>query len=125
MDSPPTNFVQRIQAKLAESRFFTFSLLLHVVIVIMAGSVVIFKHIADPPDFAAEGGSGLVADEAVSAPPPPSPEVQQQTFTPTQPTVNAPNVEAIVSTSTAPASFQLQASVPSLKAPASADMNKE
>src|ERR1700722_10042638 len=90
-----TNFITRIQLKLAASRFFTFSLLLHVVIVIMAGSVVIFKRFADPPDFAAEGGGGLVQDEASAEPPAAQPETPQQTFTPTQPTVNAPSVDVI------------------------------
>ena len=49
MDDPEKpNLITRIQLKLAASRFLTFSLLLHVVIVIMAGSVVIFKRFADP-----------------------------------------------------------------------------
>jgi len=119
------NLLTRLQLKLAASRFFTFSLLLHVVIVIMAGSVVIFKRFADPPDFAAEGGGGLVQDEAAAEPPAAQPETPQQTFTPTQPTVSAPSVDVIATTATTPTSFQMQTVQPTMKAPASADMNKE
>src|SRR6201996_3030701 len=114
----PPNLLQRFQAKLAESRFFTFSLLFHVVIVILAGSVVIMKQIVSPPDFAAEGGGGLVADEASAQPPPSEPEMQQQTFTPQTPQVNTPSVtEAIVSNVASPTAFQMTQSMPTLKAP--------
>ena len=40
---PPQPFMQRVQKRLAASRFFTFSLLLHVGIVLVAGSVVLMQ----------------------------------------------------------------------------------
>ncbi len=128
MDNPQElNFVQRLQAKLAASRFFTFSLLLHVVIVMMAGTIVIQQIASEPPDFAAEGGDGLVMDESTQLPPPPStPQIQQQTFTPTTaPQVNTPAIDMITSATANPTTFQVQAALPQIKAPSSQDMNKE
>ena len=123
-DEPKLTPIQKFQAKLAASRFFTFSLLLHVVIVILAGSVVIFKHMADPPDFAPEGGSGIVAEEVSATPPPQDDQQQQQVFTPTQPTVTTPTVDVIVSNSTTATAFQMAPTVVSIKAPASDTMEK-
>jgi hypothetical protein len=89
--------MKRIQEKLAASRFFTFSALLHVVLVVMGGSVVLFKQYVEPPDFVSEGG-GLVTGEVTAQPPEPEPEMSQQSFTPEMPTVSAPIVTAITTT---------------------------
>ena len=43
--------VKRLQARLAASRFLTFSLLLHVVLVVTAGSLVLFRRDIPAPDF--------------------------------------------------------------------------
>jgi hypothetical protein len=112
--APRKPFVQRVQEKLAASRFLTFSLLLHVVLVVMGGSVVLFKQYVAPPDFAPDGP--LVGSETVVRPP--EPEVVQVTevLTQTQPNISAPTVSAIVSATTQASSFQLvSAPVPIVK----------
>jgi hypothetical protein len=120
------SLMQRIQAKLAASRFFTFSLLLHVVIVMLAGSVVIVNTMTAPPDFAAEGGDGLVMDEsAAEAPPPQQPQVQQQQFTPTTPQAPSQTIDMIVANTNTPNAFQVAPIMPSIKAPPTADMDKD
>ncbi len=117
MDEAPQKkpLAKRIQEKLAASRFFTFSLLLHVILVVVGGSVVLFKAYVAPPDFVAEGGP-LGADVAPSPQETP-PDLTPQTFTPEQPTVSAPSVSAITSTSMAPTAFTMAAApVPVMKA---------
>jgi hypothetical protein len=121
---PERTFMQKLQEKLAASRFLTFSILFHIIIIVFAGGVVIVKNMADDSDFAAEGGGGLLNEETAAAPEPPEPQVQQQqVFTPTQPTVNTPAVDAIVSNSATNTTFSMQAAMPVIKAPASDAMN--
>jgi hypothetical protein len=111
LQEPPKSLKQRIQERLAASRYFTFSLLLHVIIVVMGGSVVLFTQMSEPPDFTSDGGGGLV--ESVSAQPPPdNPEVSEaQEFAPDQPQIAAPTVSAITTTSSIQTNFQM-ASIP-------------
>src|SRR3954453_5417594 len=94
--SESKSFMKRFQERLAASRFFTFSLLLHIALVFILGGVVLFKAYVEPPDFVAEGG-GLVGDEQAAQAPPPDtpPDVTQQTFTPETPQVNAPTIDTI------------------------------
>jgi len=117
-------FSKRLQAFLAKSRFATFSVLLHVVIVVMAGSVVLFRKYTEPPDFTAEGGEGLVSSETQAQPPPPT-DQPQETFTPVAPTVQAPQLSAITANTASPTSFQMPTAVPQVKAPAAATMNSD
>src|SRR4051812_33242926 len=118
-------FIERFQAKLAASRFFTFSLLLHVVIILLVGTKIITSYAGGTPDFAAEGGGGLVAEEvAAEQPPPAAPQVQQQ-FTPQTPTVATQNLDVITAVSTSPTAFQIAPSMPQVKAPPAADMSKD
>ena len=60
---PP--FSQRLQERIAKSRFFTFSLLLHVVIVVLAGGAVLFHRMPDAPDFAPPDGEILKVEEKI------------------------------------------------------------
>ena len=114
MDSPhEKSFAQRIQEKLAASRFFTFSMLLHVILVIMGGSVVLFKQYTEPPDFVSSEGGLLSTDTSVQPPPEEPPDMSQQ-FTPEAPSVVAPTINAITTTATNPTNFQM-ASVPVMK----------
>jgi len=116
-------FMKRLQERLAASRFFTFSLLLHVIIVILGGSVVLFKQFVEPPDFVSEGG-GLVSGDTAAAPPPDDkPNVEDQVFAPDQPSINTPTVDAITSTSTVPTTFKMT-SVPTPIKPVDSDMTK-
>ncbi len=112
MDHSPRqkSFSQRLQEKLAASRFFTFSLLIHAVIVVMGGSVVLFHQYVAPPDFTAEGGV-VGSDTAVAPQVEQLPDPTVQNFTPEAPSISAPSISAITSTTTATTSFQM-ASIP-------------
>ena len=111
---PPKPLSVRIQEKLAASRFLTFSVLLHAVLVLMGGSVVLFKQYVEPPDFAAS--DGLVAgDVQVQAPPEQPPDLTQK-FTPEAPTLNAPTLSAISTTNVSTPTFQVAAVAPVMKA---------
>lgn len=106
-----------MQAKLAASRFFTFSLLLHVVLVVMGGTVVLFQQITEPPDFVSEGGDLVAGDTTPQAPPEQPPDMSQQTFAPTVPQVTAPQLAALTTTNISTPSFQVAAAVPAVKMP--------
>ena len=110
---PPKSFLQKLQERAAASRFLTISVLLHVALIVMGGSVVLFKHMAEPPDFTS--GDGLVADSVeVSAPPEQKPEVQEQ-LPPQAPSLSAPSLTAITSTAAAP-TFAVATVAPTIKA---------
>ncbi|MEO7317983.1 MAG: prenyltransferase/squalene oxidase repeat-containing protein [Chthoniobacteraceae bacterium] len=97
-----------MQEKIAQSRFFTFSLLLHVVIVVLGGGVVLFHKSIDAPDFTSEGGDLMSAETSVQAPVEQPPDMtQQQTVTPDAPSITAPTVSAITTTATNNTSFQM------------------
>ena len=118
MDDPTNDsFTKRMQAKLAASRFFTFSLLLHVVLVAMMGAVVLFQQMTEPPDFVSEGGDLVAGDSTPQAPPDAPPEMSQQSFTPTVPQVTAPQLQALTTTNISTPTFQVAAAVPTVKMP--------
>ena len=117
------SFTKRLQERLAASRFFTFSLLLHVIIVILGGGVVLFHAYVEPPDFVSEGGGLVAGQENVAPPPDDKPDVTQEVFTPEQPSVNAPTVDAITSTSTVQTSFKMNSAPTPIK-PMATDMAK-
>lgn len=119
---PPKPFIVRLQEKLAASRFLTFSVLIHAVIVLMGGSVVLFKHYVEPPDFTGEGG--LVSSEEVSVVPDVKPPEPTQQFQVQTPQISAPTIEAIQTTNTATPTFSVPMAVPTLKAPPTDQMAK-
>lgn len=126
MHSPekPRPFMVRFQERLAASRFLTFSVLLHAVLVLMGGSVVLFKKYVEPPDFTAPEGGLVASDVEVQAPPEKPPDVPQQTFTPQTPQVNMPTIEAITTNSVTTPTFAVQTAVPVMKAVPNDAMNK-
>ena len=73
MSLQPKNlsFIRRIQAKLSRSKYLTVSALVHVFIVVTAGSVVLMSNQAPPPDFTAGDGGLLNSDSGSDLPPPP------------------------------------------------------
>ena len=119
---PPKPFMQRVQTRLAASRFFTFSLLLHVVIVIVAGSVVLIKRVVDPPDF--EAADGLLGSDDTAAPPPNPVDISQQVFTPQAPEVTVPQMTTITTTNVQTPVFQIAAVAPQVKAVSPDTMSK-
>ncbi len=70
MPSKPTNdFAQKLIDKFSESRDFTISFVLHVVLVAIFGTTVLFQAVQEPPDFEGEGGTFVGGGEETSAPP--------------------------------------------------------
>lgn len=113
--SPLEKFVE----KLRNSRDFTISLLIHVILVSVFGGTVLFQAVQEPPDFEG-GGEGFVGStEEVAAPP-----QQTQVMPPTQdisvmatPT-NTSAVNAITTTATSPMNFNMSQMVMAPPAPA-------
>jgi len=110
--------LQKFVEKLRNSRDFTISLLIHVILVSIFGGTVLFQAVQEPPDF--EGGSeGFVGStDPVAAPP-----QQTQVMPPTQdlsvmatPT-NTAAVNAITTTATSPMNFNMAQMVMAPPAP--------
>jgi hypothetical protein len=99
---PHLTWFQKFQQKLAESRYFMLSCVIHAVIVILAGSIVLYKTLVEPPDFVAEGGDGLISATDDLSPPPETPPdaVPTEQVVPQTPTVNSPNIDVISTTAT-------------------------
>ncbi len=120
--APPSSneFLNRLIEKVSNSRFFTISLVLHILLIAIFGGTVLFQAYQEPPDF--EGGEGgfLAGGEEVSAPPSTSQVPTETTFTVTTPTT-ASSVTAITTTGQNPLNFQMDAIVmPSSMPPPSA-----
>ncbi len=111
--------LQRFLDRMAASRFFTVSALLHLVLIILFGGTVLFNKYVEPPDFTAEGSDFLqnAGDAAV----PPQPEQQtmpEPTLAPPPPTITPPaaTLSAITANTTMPSamSIPITASLPSM-----------
>jgi hypothetical protein len=113
-EQPQETFASRMISKLAGLRFFTFSALFHIILLILVGGTVLYQQVDEPVDFAPSGGELFATD---NTPLPPVEEPVNVT-TPTTPTV-APSassaapasdmLNAIVSASNANTSFALNA----------------
>lgn len=64
---PRPPFFQLILAKLAASRFLTTSLVIHVALITLLGSVVLFKATQQTDGFVAVGSDGILAEQAEQA----------------------------------------------------------
>jgi len=108
----PSPLLSRVFLWLGRARYFTFSALAHLVIVILCGSAVLIKNMVEPPDFMAEPGSLFSADEAVRAPEQ-TPQVQPASLTPSAPSAaspaSAPSLVAIATNNPAANSFTMNA----------------
>jgi hypothetical protein len=95
----PPNFIQRFQQKLAESRYFMVSMILHSIIVAFAATYVVIRAI-EPPDFVAEGGDGLISATEDLAPPPEAPAdtVPTEQVAAQAPNINSPTIDVISTT---------------------------
>lgn len=112
--------LQKLLDKLRNSRDFTISLLLHVILVSVFGGAVLFEAVQEPPDFEGGGEGGFVgSSEPVAAPP-----QQTQVLPPTQDMsvmatpVNNSAVNAITTTATSPMNFNMSQMVMAPPAPA-------
>jgi hypothetical protein len=128
MEAPePQSLLDRLIEKFNNSRFFTISFVLHVLLISIFGGTVLFEAMQEPPDF--EGGEGgfVSAGEQVAAPPPVAPaQPQETTFTVTTPPVNSSPLSAITTTAQNPLNFSMDAVVipnaainPNVSSPAS------
>ena len=99
---PQLTFMQKFQQKLAESRYFMLSCVIHTAIVIGAGSVVLYRAIIEPPDFVAEGGDGLISATDDLTPPPETPTdaLPTEQVAPQAPNINSPTIDVINTTAT-------------------------
>lgn len=93
-------------------RYFTFSAMVHLVIIVLAGSTVLIKNMTEPPDFESEPGSLFSTDTSV-APPQTEPQIQQSQFAPTTPnasaSVSTPSLTAIASNTPTQSTFTMAA----------------
>jgi hypothetical protein len=78
--------LQKLIDKFSQSRDFTISFVLHLIIVMVFGTTVLFQAVQEPPDF--EGGEGGFVQPGSSAPPPPT----QQPTTPQDTTFDVSTV---------------------------------
>ncbi len=109
---PPekSTLLERFIEKLNNSRFFTISFVLHVLLIVIFGGTVLFEAMQEPPDF--EGGEGgfVSGGEEAAAPPTTTPmQPQETTFTVTTPTVQQDTIAAITTTGQNPLNFQMDA----------------
>lgn len=115
--------MRRFLVRLSRSRFFVVSVALHLVLVLIASSVVLVRSVVRRPEvFDAEGGS-LVATNPVPPPPDPAPQpLQDAVPAPNLPAAAAatPRLNPIISNSLAPASFELPSAPLAVPAAASA-----
>jgi hypothetical protein len=109
---PPENqtLSERLIEKFNNSRFFTISFVLHVLLIAIFGGTVLFEAMQEPPDF--EGGDGgFISGGEEAAAPPSASQVQPQetTFTVTTPTVQNTTVAAITTTGQNQFNFSMDA----------------
>ncbi len=107
-------FAQRLQQTLAESRYFMLSLVIHTIIVILAGTFVFYKVAVEPPDFVAEGGNGLIAstDDLLAPPETPADSVPTEKVVQPTPNLDAPTVN-VITTATPASNFKV--AIPQVK----------
>jgi hypothetical protein len=101
-------FMQRLIDRMQVAPFFTVSLLLHIIILVLVGGTVMYKVTEEAQDFQA-GNEGLMSDMSDAGPPPETPQDPTETFTPQVAAVTAPAVTALSTTSTAATSFSVNA----------------
>lgn len=93
--------------RLAALRFFTFSFMAHVTLLILVGGVVVVQNREPAPDFAPEG-SFVGPENDVQVPPRTEQLPDPSTFQPTTPVAAPSSIDAVNSISTLPTSFQVQ-----------------
>ena len=115
-------FLVRLQLRLAEARFLTFSALIHTVLIVIGGGVVLFQRPPEIADFTANPGSLTAEDIAPS--PPVEPVSLPDAPMPLENPVPAPNsaaVAAIVTTGPTAAVFNAGKLAPSVTRPTDID----
>jgi hypothetical protein len=90
MPSTQNSMLQKLIDKFSNSRDFTISFVLHVILVAIFGTTVLFQAVQEPPDFEGESSGFVGGEQAPTEPPPTTPPVATPniTVTPTASTVN-------------------------------------
>ena len=70
MPSAKNPALQKLIDKFSNSRDFTISFVLHVILVAIFGTTVLFQAVQEPPDFEGEAGGFTSGEATVAAPPP-------------------------------------------------------
>jgi len=109
----------KILDKFSNSRYASISLVLHVILIAVFGTTVLFEAVSEPPDFEGAGGEFVSADSEQTAAPPPTSQMnkpQQPTEMTVQTPVAAPSnpLTAITTTATSEMNFSMD---PSMLAP--------
>jgi len=106
-------FLQKLIDKFSNSRDFTISFALHMILVIIFGSTVLFQAVKEPPDF--EGGTGGFVEAGEDVTPPAAPPAQptQTTFdvSAVPPPSATSQVSAITTTAANPLSFSMNQAI--------------
>jgi ABC-type arginine transport system ATPase subunit len=95
--SPKETLAARLRRQVAAARFLTISLLLHCIVVLLAGSVVLFHVLEAAPDFSAEGGN-LVGEQSDALAEDAAPKLEEAQLQVQMPTSNAPAIEVLTTT---------------------------
>ncbi len=126
MNSPATlptqNSIKKFLKGLSKSRFFTISILLHVLAILIFGGTVLFNVYVEPGDFEGEpGGNFVQGDASVRTPQalPPIPTTPTQTIT--APTQTSTSLQAITTMSQSTTNFVLPTLAPAI-APTAKDL---
>ena len=118
----PSALAKKLIDKINNSRFFTVSLGLHILLILIFGGTVMYQAIQEPPDFEGEGGGFVAQGEAVSAPQPTQMQPQPTNFTVTAPTTQSNPTTAITAMTATPLDFTMQSVIaPPITAPTTMD----
>jgi hypothetical protein len=94
---PRESFASRLHRRMTAARFLTISLLLHSILVLLAGGVVLFRVLEPAPDFAAAGGE-IIGEQSEVPPTDPAPKVEEMPPQVQTPQTNAPPIEVLTTT---------------------------
>jgi hypothetical protein len=105
---PKKPLIVRIQLRLAQARFFTFSALVHTVLILMGGTVVLFTQRPEtPPDFVASDFPMTAPESLPPAPAIPPESVPNAKPEATAPAMNTESLARLVTSSPARATFSI------------------
>lgn len=100
--------VQKLIDKFSNSRDFTISFVLHVILIAIFGGTVLFQAVQEPPDFEGESGGFVGSTEAAAQPPAAAQQVPQTpNITVSATPVASTTVNAITSIAPSPINFSM------------------
>ncbi|MFA7345686.1 MAG: DUF4159 domain-containing protein [Terrimicrobiaceae bacterium] len=106
MPSAKNPAFQKLIDKFSNSRDFTISFVLHVILVAIFGTTVLFQAVQEPPDFEGEPG-GFTSGDATATPPPPQNTPQVPTTPNISVTPNSNPINTITTVAPSPVNFTM------------------